>query len=85
MLQDDVKGSAGNAEKIATEGLKVRDDGAAFLPLFLLLQVNDAVWDRKVFFEAPFVTCAEAGGYGMSQVFVDVGRLECVHRCKEFW
>ena len=27
MLQDNVKGSAGDAEKIATDGLKVRDDG----------------------------------------------------------
>ena len=85
MLQDNVKGSAGNAEKIATEGLKVRDDGAAFPPLFLLLEVDDAVWDRKIFLEAPFVTCAKAGGDGMCQVFVDVGRLECLHRCKEFW
>ena len=84
MLQDNVEGSAGNAEEIATERLEVRDDGAAFPPLFLLLEVDYAVWDRKVFSEAPFVACAEARGDGVCQVFVDVGRLECLHRCKEF-
>ena len=84
MLQDNVKGSAGNAEEIAAQGLKVRDNGAAFSPLFLLLEVNDAVWYRKIFPEAPFVACAEAGGDGVCQVFVDVGRLECWHGCKEF-
>ena len=84
MLQDNVKGTAGNAEEIAAQGLKVRDDGAAFPPLFLLLDVDDAVWDREVFSETPFVACAEAGGDGMYQVFVDVGRLECWHGCKKF-
>ena len=29
VLQDDVKGSAGNAEEIAAQGLKVRDTGEA--------------------------------------------------------
>ena len=72
MLQDNVKGSAGNAEEIAAQGLKVRDNGAAFSPLFLLLEVDDAVGDREIFSEAPFVTCAEAGGDGVCQVFVDV-------------
>ena len=84
MLQDNVKGSVGNAEEMAAQGLKVRDDGAAFSPLFLLLEVNDAVWYREVLSEAPLVTCAEAGGDGVCQVFVDVGRLECWHGCKEF-
>ena len=70
MLQDNVKGSAGNAEEIAAQGLKVRDNGAAFSPLFLLLEVNDAVWYREIF--------------PVCQVFVDVGRLECWHGCKEF-
>ena len=46
--------------------------------------MNDAVGDREIFSEAPFVTCAEAGGDGVCQVFVDVGRLECWHGCKEF-
>ena len=64
MLQDNVKGSAGNAEKIATEGLKVRDDGASFLPLFLGFEVNNAVWYVEVFSKAPFVSRAEAGRNG---------------------
>ena len=63
MLQDNVKGSAGNAEKVATEGLKVRDDGAAFFSTVSSpCEVDDAVWDRKIFLEAPFVTCTKAGG-----------------------
>ena len=72
VLQDDVEGSAGNAEKIAAQGLKVRDNGAAFSPLFLLLEVDDAIGDREIFSEAPFVTCAEAGGDSVCQVFVDI-------------
>ena len=84
MLQDNVKGSAGNAEGIAAQGLKVRYNGAAFSPLFFLLEVNNAVWYRELLPEAPFVACAEAGGDGVCQVFVDVGRLECWHGCKEF-
>ena len=46
--------------------------------------MNNAVGNREIFSKAPFVTCAEAGGDGVCQVFVNVGQLECWHGCKEF-
>ena len=33
VLQDGVKCSAGNTQKVATEGLEIRYDGASLLPL----------------------------------------------------
>ena len=41
--------------------------------MLLLFEVDDAVWDREVFSEAPFVACAEAGRDGLGEVVVDVG------------
>lgn len=44
-------------------GLEVRDDGTAFLPLLLGLQVNDTVGHFEVGDEAPFVFfCARMQG-----------------------
>ena len=52
--------------------MKVRDDGAPFAPMLLLFQVDNAVWDREILAETPFVTCTKAGGDGVQKVFVDV-------------
>ena len=41
--------------------------------MLLLFEVDDAVWDREVFSEAPFVACAEGGRNGLGEVVVDVG------------
>ena len=65
VLQYNVECSAGDAEEIAAQGLEVRYDGAAFAPMLLLFEVDDAVWDREILSEAPFVACAEAGGDGV--------------------
>ena len=83
-LEDDVEGSASDAEEVASKGLEVRDDCAAFRPLFLFFEVNDAIWDREILSEAPCVACAKAGGNVADKVFVYVGGLKCGHRCKEF-
>ena len=38
--------------------MEVGDDGPAFLPLFLLLEVDHAVGDVEIFAEAPLVAGA---------------------------
>ena len=73
LVKDEIKRSASDAKEIAAEGLKVGNNGAAFLPLLFLFEVDDAIRDGEVFSEAPFVASAEAGGYGVIQVVVDVG------------
>ena len=39
--------------------MKVRDDGASFLPLLFGFEVDNAIWDGEVFAEAPSVSGAE--------------------------
>ena len=46
VLEYNVECSAGDAKEIAAQGLEVRYDGAAFAPMLLLLEVDNAVWDR---------------------------------------
>ena len=38
--------------------MEVRDNGAAFLPLFFLFEVDHTIWDVEVFAEAPLVAGA---------------------------
>ena len=55
VLEDDVECSAGDAEQVAAEGAEIGDNGATFLPLFLLLEVHHTVGNVEIFAEAPFV------------------------------
>ena len=53
--------------------MKVRDDGATFLPLLFGIEVDNAVWDGKIFSKAPIVSRSEACWNGGREVVVDVG------------
>ena len=46
-------------------GFVVGNDSAAFLPLFLGLQVNNPIGHVEVGDEAPFVFSAQVGGVGL--------------------
>ena len=35
--------------------MEIGDDGAPFLPVFLLFQMDHSIWNVEVFAEAPFV------------------------------
>ena len=70
--------------------MKVRDNGAAFLPLLFLLEVDRTIWDVEILAEAPFIAGAQDGRNSGFEVVVDVcgckvwklfkkfGRLPCV-------
>ena len=38
--------------------MEIRDDGAAFLPVFFLFEVDHSIWDVEVLAEAPLVAGA---------------------------
>ena len=44
--------------------MEVGNDSASFLSLFFGFEMDDAIWNGKVFAEAPFVAGAEAGWDG---------------------
>ena len=56
--------------------MEVGDNGAAFLPLLLLLEVDHTVGDTEILAETPFVAGAQNGGNSGCQVVVDVGGSE---------
>ena len=64
--------------------LEVGDNGAAFLPVFLFFEVDDAVGNVEIFAEAPFVAGAQNGGNSGGQVVVNVGGIEVGKWFKKF-
>ena len=65
--------------------MEVRDDGASFLPLLLLFEVNNAVWNGEIFPDSPFVFGTQGGGYGGGEVVVDIGGVKVWKGFKKFW
>ena len=58
VLENDVQGTASDAQEVAAEGVEIGDDGAAFLPVLLLFEMDHSIWNIEVLAEAPFVSGA---------------------------
>ena len=88
MLEDDVKGSArGDPEKVACQGVVVGNNGTPLAPLFLLLEVDDAIRDREGFAGfagAPLVSCAQGGWDGGLKMIGKIVRCEVEHGLEKF-
>lgn len=88
VLQDNVDGSVGDAEKVASQGVLVGNDGSAFLPFppfVLLFEVYNATGDGEILAESPLIACAEAGGHCRSKVLGDVEWVERAPVSARFW
>ena len=53
--------------------MEVRDNGAAFLPLLFLLEVDHTIGNVEILAEAPLVAGAEGGWNSGFEMVVDVG------------
>lgn len=53
VLEDGVESPAGDPEKVACQGVVIKDDGTSLAPLFLLFEMDYAVWNGKRFCGSP--------------------------------